>query len=338
MSAATNNATITCTTTSISITPTITPNANLTYTWTSSNSSGISGSVNQSSATFTAAGVYTLVITNTVTGCSAVLDAASTFTVYVDTIVPVSSFSFATSCSNDSVRFTDLSTTSSGIITNWNWSFGDSHTSTLQNPANAYANVNSYTVTLQVQGSNGCVNTSTSVVNLSETVVANYTPNGGEYNINQPISFTNESFGADTYSWIFGDGNTASTENTNHTFITLGNYSVTLVASNGIGCTDTIAYVFTIKPSGVATPGGFTPNDDGVNDGFTILGGPFSSFDLRVFNAWGNQIFISNSQKDRWDGTYQGTPQPAGTYIYIFNGKIVEGEDVKLTGEVHIIR
>jgi len=338
MSAATNNATITCATTSISITPTITPNANLTYTWTSSNGSGISGSANQSSATFTAAGVYTLAITNTVTGCSALLDAASTFTVFVDTIVPVSSFSFATSCSNDSVRFTDLSTTASGTITNWNWSFGDSQTSTLQNPANAYATINSYTVTLQVQGSNGCVNTSTSVVNLSETVIANYTPNGGEYNINQPISFTNQSFGADTYSWTFGDGNTASTENTNHTFTTLGNYNVTLVASNSIGCTDTITYVFTIKPSGVATPGGFTPNGDGVNDGFTILGGPFSSFDLRVFNAWGNQIFISNSQKDRWDGTYQGTPQPAGTYIYIFNGKIVEGEDVKLTGEVHIIR
>lgn len=338
LSGSVNNATLTCLTTSTTITPTITPDGNLTYTWTSGNGTGIAGSTNQAAATFTAAGVYTLAITNTVTGCSSVLDASSTFTINVDTIAPISNFNFTTSCSNDSVRFTDNSTSASGTVTNWNWAFGNGNTSTLQNPANAYSTISSYTVALQVKASNGCENTSTKVVTLIPTVVADYTPGGGEYMINQPISFTNQSYGATIYSWNYGDGLSDNTTDGSHAFSALGSYPVMLIATNGVGCKDTIIYMFEIKPAGYAIPGGFTPNNDGLNDDFSVLGGPFSNYELRVFNAWGNQIFMSTTQDFKWDGTYKGTPQPAGTYIYIFNGKISEGEDLKLKGEVHIIR
>lgn len=338
MSSSVNNATITCSTTSISITPTVTPNNNITYTWTSNTGSGISGATNQSSATFTAAGVYSLAITNTVTGCTSLASSASTFTISVDTLAPKSNFNFATSCSNDSVRFTDVSVANSGIITNWNWNFGDGNTSTLQNPANAYASISSYTVSLEVQSSNGCKNTSHAFVNLIPTVVADYNPAGGQYLINQPIAFTNASSGASGYIWNFGDGGTANTTDTNYAFSALGSYSVMLIASNGVGCVDTVTYVFDITPTGGSVPGGFTPNGDGLNDGFSILGGPYSSYDLRVFNAWGNEVYSSTSQDEKWDGSYRGAPQPAGTYIYIFSGKIVGGKDVKLQGEVHLIR
>lgn len=337
ISSSVNDGTLTCSTTSISVTPTISPNNDLAYLWT--NGAGISGPVDQASATFTAAGIYTLAITNTVTGCTSTLDASSTFTVFVDVTSPVSNFNFATSCSNDSVRFTDHSSVSSGSITNWNWSFGDTKTSILQNSANAYSTINSYTVTLQVQSSNGCVNSSSQVVNLSETVIADYMSHGGSYNVNQEISFTNQSLGASSYIWNFGDGSSTDlTTNPSHIFTSLGIYTATLIASNGIGCVDTVAYIFEIKPSGYAIPGGFTPNNDGINDGFSVLGGPFSVYELKVFNAWGNEVFFSNSQAEKWDGTYKEAQQPAGTYIYIFNGKIEDGEELKLKGEVHIIR
>lgn len=333
-----NNGTINCSTSTVIATSSVTPGNDVSYTWISSSGTGISGPSNQSSATFTASGIYTLAVTNTVTGCSSVLDASSIFTVFVDTISPISNFKFVTGCSKDSVKFIDQSSISSGNITDWNWTFGDGNNSLLQNPANIYSQVSSYTVSLQVRAANGCVSAANGVVSLIPPVLADFVPGGGEYLINQPIAFTNQSSGSSNYIWNFGDGTTASSTDPTHAFTSLGSYSVMLVASNSIGCKDTIGFNVNVKPAGYAIPGGFTPNGDGVNDGFFVLGGPFSTYELRVFNAWGNEIFVANSQNDKWDGSYRDAQQPAGTYIYIFNGKIVDGDDLKLKGEVHIIR
>ena len=83
---------------------------------------------------------------------------------------------------------------------------------------------------------------------------------------------------------------------------------------------------------------GFTPNGDGLNDFFWVRGGPFSEYELRVFNEWGNQIFASNNQMTKWDGTFKGAPLQTGTYIYVFTGKLINGSDVKLQGEINLLR
>lgn len=338
LTGAANNGTITCLASSINVTATVTPNNNLTYSWTSNIGTGIVGSANQAAATFTASGIFTLAVTNTVTGCSSALNSSSTFTVFVDTVAPVPNFNYVTGCSKDSVKFIDQSTISIGNIIDWNWSFGDGNNSLLQNPANAYVQSNTYTVSLKVKAANGCANVANSVVNLIPPVVADFVPGGGEFLINQPISFVNQSSGSINYTWNFGDGNSDSSSDPIHAFNSLGNYEVMLIASNSKGCKDTSYVAFNIKSSGYAIPGGFTPNGDGMNDGFSVLGGPFTSYELRVFNAWGNEIFLTNSPTDKWDGSYKDTPQPAGTYIYVFNGQLTEGEQLKLKGEVNIIR
>ncbi|MES2565669.1 MAG: PKD domain-containing protein [Bacteroidota bacterium] len=333
-----NNGTINCSTATVVATSSVTPGNDLSYTWTSPNGTGISGPSNQASATFTSSGIYTLAVTNTVTGCLSVLDANSLFTVFVDTISPVANFKFVTGCSKDSVKFIDQSSISAGNITDWTWNFGDGNNSLLQNPANIYSQVDSYSVSLLVRAANGCASAANGTVSLIPPVVADFVPGGGEYLINQPIVFTNQSSGASNYIWNFGDLTTTSSSNPTHAFTSLGSYDVMLVSSNSIGCKDSISFVLKINPAGYAIPGAFTPNGDGVNDGFSVLGGPFISYELRVYNAWGNEIFIANSQNDKWDGSYRDTQQPAGTYIYIFNGKIADGDDLKLKGEVHIIR
>jgi gliding motility-associated-like protein len=66
----------------------------------------------------------------------------------------------------------------------------------------------------------------------------------------------------------------------------------------------------------------FTPNNDGINDYFslTIVGyGEFGS--LRIYNRYGGLVFETTSSDKKWDGTYLGKPLPAGTYYWIFNGK-----------------
>ncbi len=333
-----NNGTISCLTPSITISSNVSPNNNVTYQWNSNNGWGISSQSNQASATFTASGVYALAVTNSLTGCTSVIDNSSKFTVFADTVAPVPNFNYVTGCAKDSVKFIDQSTMSNGNIIDWNWSFGDGNNSLLQNPANAYVQSNTYTVSLQVKAANGCVNMANSVVNLTPPVVADFVPRGGEFLINQPISFVNQSSGSINYAWNFGDGNSDQSSDPIHAFNALGNYEVMLIASNSKGCMDTSYFAFNIKSSGYAIPGGFTPNGDGMNDGFSVLGGPFTTYELRVFNAWGNEIFLTNSPTDKWDGSYKNTPQPAGTYIYVFNGQLTEGEQLTLKGEVNIIR
>jgi gliding motility-associated-like protein len=268
------------------------------------------------------------------------LGCVSTITQTLSVIpAPIAGFSLQSTCGSLLVNFKDTTIVNSGTITNWNWTFGDGHVATTQNPSDTYSATGAYTVTLQVQTNNGCKDTASVVVNLSPSILADYTPHGGAYHISEEIAFTNQSTGATSYMWNFGDGSsTSTTTDPTHAFGSSGSYSVTLIASNGLGCVDTVAYVFDVKTSGYTVPEGFTPNGDGINDGFFVLGGPFSVYDLRVFNEWGNQIFISNSQSDKWDGTYKGSIQPAGTYVFIFNGKIVDGDDVKLKGEVNLIR
>ena len=54
------------------------------------------------------------------------------------------------------------------------------------------------------------------------------------------FNFTNQSqnSGGITYSWEFGDGNTASGTNASHSYTAEGNYTVLLIADNGAGCID----------------------------------------------------------------------------------------------------
>jgi gliding motility-associated-like protein len=75
-------------------------------------------------------------------------------------------------------------------------------------------------------------------------------------------------------------------------------------------------------------PNAFTPNGDGRNDIFYIMGGQAGSLvqDLSIFNRWGQKIFqVHNVPPDDpafgWDGTINGIAAPAGNYVYIITMK-----------------
>ncbi|HOY32630.1 MAG TPA: HYR domain-containing protein, partial [Bacteroidales bacterium] len=82
---------------------------------------------------------------------------------------------------------------------------------------------------------------------------------------------------------------------------------------------------FTLKPTGLYIPDGFSPNDDGINDFFVIKGiENYPDNEFKVFNRWGNLIY----QKKQYDNTWDGVPNSgmlragkgkvqAGTYYYV---------------------
>jgi gliding motility-associated-like protein len=65
-------------------------------------------------------------------------------------------------------------------------------------------------------------------------------------------------------------------------------------------------------------PTGFTPNSDGLNDCYGVNQWPFTtSFEMSIFNRWGELIFRATDQYACWDGKYKGKDQPIGVYVYM---------------------
>jgi gliding motility-associated-like protein len=90
-------------------------------------------------------------------------------------------------------------------------------------------------------------------------------------------------------------------------------------------------------------PTAFSPNGDGVNDKFGAVYNcaEIKSVALRVFNRWGEKVFETSDQNEKWDGYYKGLSQPLETYVYYLNVEAVENSKPKtfsLMGNVTLIR
>jgi gliding motility-associated-like protein len=92
---------------------------------------------------------------------------------------------------------------------------------------------------------------------------------------------------------------------------------------NGL-CTDSADINIFVKDpdecfTTIEVPTGFTPNDDGHNDYFIVLGiEEFPDNAIVVYNRWGNKVYEKSSYRNEWNGNNNsGDPLPAGTYFVI---------------------
>lgn len=114
-----------------------------------------------------------------------------------------------------------------------------------------------------------------------------------------------------------------------------------IVTENNYPCAtqDTvIVNVFEKECPDVAMPTAFTPNNDGVNDAFGILNKEeFSSITFSVFNRWGEEVYQTNTFS-KWDGSYQESIQPMGTYAYSLTAVCTNGEKITRSGCVTLLK
>lgn len=83
---------------------------------------------------------------------------------------------------------------------------------------------------------------------------------------------------------------------------------------------------------------GISPNGDGKNDKWHILGiDQYPGNEIHVFNRWGNQVYEQKgyTNANAWDGTWNGKDLPDGTYFYIIN---LGGSNGNLEGYLQILR
>jgi gliding motility-associated-like protein len=86
-------------------------------------------------------------------------------------------------------------------------------------------------------------------------------------------------------------------------------------------------------------PSAFTPNGDGNNDLFRIKD-PFyvKFYNMTVFGRWGEKVFESTDMHKGWDGTYNGVPATATTYVWVVSLIDAEGKSQSAKGTVVLIR
>lgn len=176
--------------------------------------------------------------------------------------VPVANFSASSTsgCSPIVTNFTDLSTNSP---TSWYWDLGNGSTSTLQNPSTSYITPGTYTVSLTVTNSNGTnTKTVTNYITVAPSPVVAFTADSTPSCVGtKTVTFTNNSVpggtGTATYLWDFGDGTTSTATSPTKTYNTPGTYTVTLLVTNGNGCSKSLVKTNFIKVS-VKPTAGFT--------------------------------------------------------------------------------
>jgi PKD repeat protein len=166
-------------------------------------------------------------------------------------------------CQGSNAQFTDLSTFDPGDpIISWNWNFGDGQSSTDSDPIHTYAGTGVFFVTLSVQTPQ-CNGTATIPITVEPAPIPAFTLDPSIGCSPLGVAFTNNTFGAASYEWSFGDGNFTAEENPTHTFLNFGNtdttYTVILTAFTAFGCGRSDSLNVTVQPGSLAA---FTDNSN----------------------------------------------------------------------------
>jgi gliding motility-associated-like protein len=86
-------------------------------------------------------------------------------------------------------------------------------------------------------------------------------------------------------------------------------------------------------------PTAFTPNNDHLNDCFGVQRWPATaSFELSVYNRYGQMVFRTTNSLECWDGNFKGVQQPMGAYVYSIKATTGACGQISNKGTVVLIR
>lgn len=297
---------------------------------------GTTSELNQPAVTYSEPGTFVITLTATNQfGCEDVATAS-----FIQHPTPEASFFTLPEpgCAGYPIDFQNTSVNG----TSFQWSFGDGTSSNTPFPLHTYELPGAYDVRLIVNGTGGCADTllAPAGVNVLERPLAGFRYDTLE-SIAHALHFRNESEGAVSYSWDFGDGETATTLHPLHVFpADGGGFIVCLVAVNDVGCPDTLCTAINVPGDpNIFVPNTFTPNNDTRNDTFRPILNGFVGWNYRfiVFDRWGLPVFDTRDRATPWDGTRNGTESPVDVYVW----KVIverDGDARDFVGHVSLIR
>lgn len=115
------------------------------------------------------------------------------------------------------------------------------------------------------------------------------------------------------------------------------NFRVTAHKSGAPNITSVSNYARITPPAVMYVPNAFTPNGDGVNETFAPKGQSITTFNMKIFNRWGELLYETDSMEQGWDGTYQGAQSQQDVYIYKIQARGPLAGVIEQTGTVTLL-
>lgn len=235
-----------------------------------------------------------------ITGCDSIIHT------YVDLFEDYTAFIYDTIC----------------VGSNYTYSDGTTHFDIIENES----------YTLNNSTVNGCDSISTTNLIVIDGPVVSIT--GNESICENESSILTASVSNPNYIYDWNTGAQGP-------FITIfnpGMYILNVENTCGIA-TDSIEIIAKNCSCNLFVPNTFTPDGNEHNQTFKVkYDCDIESFELRIYNRWGETIFQSLHIDASWDGTYAGFISPDGTYTYVINYTSKSGDTYSLIGHVNLIR
>lgn len=226
------------------------------------------------------------------------------------------------------------------------WDFGDGETGTDISPTHTYDDPGTFTVSIDITSPIGC-QTDTIFPNLitvdpSPMAGFTFTPEQPS-NLVPTVTFTDQSTDAATWQWTFGNLGISGEQSPVFTFPDTGIHVIQQVVTHLSGCTDTLEQIIDVIPEvRYFMPNAFTPNNDGVNDGFLGVGSLVGATDFvfTIWNRWGELIFETTNPRDEWNGRKNnvGVMSPNGVYMYLVTFRGPRNERFEYKGFATLVR
>ncbi len=261
----------------------------------------------------------------------------------------------------------------------YQWTGPNNFTSVIQNPSivsSTMADAGNYTLIVELDGCMSLPSTTTVVVNncsadlsiiktsdnlypfIGKTVVftvevTNNGPNNATGVIVSEIlqsgftyvssTVTSGTYNSSTGDWIIGNMPASTTEvlTITATVLSTGSYINTVAVSANETDHDmhNNSSSVELSPVNFFIPDGFSPNGDGINDLFVIVGIEYyPQNSIIIFNRWGNRIFEASPYQNTWDGTSDygviNDKLPTGTYFFLLD----LGDDTVIKGTIYLKR
>jgi PKD repeat protein len=199
---------------------------------------GTASSVQNPLHEYLANGVYdvNLLVTDSF-GCAANMSLSS----YIEVLAPVASFSTAGLSSDCPPLISDFTNSSSADATDFQWSFGDGGSSSIENPSHLFANSGVFDISLVVENSFGCKDTlvqngmisivgPTGSFTMSDTLICK----------DQTVVFTPTVVNTNGFVWDFGNGIISNDSIPTHAYALGGSFIPVLIIENNSGCQFTV--------------------------------------------------------------------------------------------------
>jgi gliding motility-associated-like protein len=85
-------------------------------------------------------------------------------------------------------------------------------------------------------------------------------------------------------------------------------------------------------------PNVLTVNGDQLNDKFYVRGIFVETFELKIYNRWGELVFATSDMNDGWDGTFEGKPCKPDVFVFTAEGIGTKGQRTAISGNLTLLR